>query len=33
MKPGQVGKWVLLAVYKAGGSTFSSKTITLTVHK
>ena len=33
MKPKKVGKCVLLVSYKAGGETFKSKTVTLTVRK
>jgi hypothetical protein len=33
MKASKVGKWVLVATYKAGGETYTSKTVTVTVRK
>lgn len=33
MKPKKVGRWVLVTSYKAGGRTFESKTVTVTVRK
>ena len=33
MKAKKVGKWVLVTSYKAGGKTFTSKTVTVTVRK
>ena len=33
MKAKKVGKWLLVTSYKAGGQTFKSKTVTVTVRK